>query len=77
MIQLDKNAKLYDLAIAYPEIVELMDELGFHEIKMPGMLNTAGRMATIPMGAKMKQIGWGEISEKFAQSGFEFVDGDK
>ena len=72
MIQLDINAKLYDLATAHPEIIELMDGLGFHEIKMPGMLQTAGRMATIPMGAKMKHIDWAEIVRVFAEAGFEF-----
>ncbi|AYG00667.1 MULTISPECIES: DUF1858 domain-containing protein [Lactococcus] len=76
MIQLNIDAKLYDLATAYPEIVELMDELGFHEIKMPGMLQTAGRMATIPMGAKMKHIDWEEIVRVFAENGFEFVSSD-
>ncbi len=74
MIQLDINAKLYDLATLHPEIVELMDDLGFHEIKMPGMLATAGRMATIPMGAKMKHIEWNEIVAKFAEAGFEFAE---
>ena len=52
MIQLDINTKLYDLATAHPEIIDLMDGLGFHEIKMPGMLQTAGRMATIPLVQK-------------------------
>lgn len=73
MIQLDKNTKLYDLATKYPEIVEIMDELGFHEITMPGMLATAGRMATIPMGAQMKHIDWQEVIEAFAAAGFEFI----
>lgn len=72
MIRLDINAKLYDLATAHPEIIDLMDGLGFHEIKMPGMLPTAGRMATIPMGAKMKHIDWTEIVRVFAEAGFEF-----
>jgi hypothetical protein len=75
MIKLDINAKLYDLATAHPEIIELMDELGFHEITMPGMLQTAGRMATIPMGAKMKHIDFDEIVRVFAAAGFEF-DGE-
>jgi hypothetical protein len=72
MIQLDINAKLYDLATEHPEIIDLMDGLGFHEIKMPGMLQTAGRMATIPMGAKMKHIDWDKIVIAFAEAGFEF-----
>lgn len=72
MIQLDINTKLYDLATAHPEIIDLMDGLGFHEIKMPGMLQTAGRMVTIPMGAKMKHIDWDKIIHVFAEAGFEF-----
>lgn len=79
MIQLDINAKLYDLATEHPEIIELMDTLGFHEIKIPGMLQTAGKMATIPMGAKMKHIDWDEIVSTFAEAGFAFskYKGDK
>jgi len=79
MIQLDINAKLYDLATEHPEIIELMDTLGFHEIKIPGMLQTAGKMATIPMGAKMKHIDRDEIVSPFAEAGFAFSKhkGDK
>ena len=78
MIQLNIDAKLYDLSTQYPKIVDIMDELGFHEIKVAGMLQTAGRMVTIPVGAKMKHIDWDEIVRVFDANGFEFTDeGDK
>ena len=77
MKKLNKNAKLYDLASKYPEIVSLMDQLGFHEITLPGMLASAGRMVTIPVGARMKHIDWEEIERVFAAAGFEFVDADE
>jgi Domain of unknown function (DUF1858). len=73
MIQLNIDEKLYDLAQQYPEIVDIMDELGFHEIKISGMLSTAGRMVTIPVGAKMKHIEWDKIVRAFEANGFEFI----
>ena len=72
MIQLDINAKLYDLATEHPAIIDFMDEFGFQEIKMPRILQTDGRMSTFPMGAKMKHIDWDKIVIAFAEAGFEF-----
>lgn len=42
------NHTVYELYQEYPEILEILKELGFHDIVKPGMLQTAGRFMTIP-----------------------------
>lgn len=74
MKQININDKLYDLAAKYPDIIDIMDSLGFHEIKIPGMIQTAGRMVTIPDGARMKHIEWNKIVQVFADNGFKFIN---
>ena len=56
---------------AYPEVVAIMVELGFKEIKAPGMLQTAGRYMTIEKGAKLKKIPLEQVVAAFQAAGFE------
>lgn len=55
--KLDLSKSVRELCDQYPELAAAMDALGFHDILKPGMLATAGRFVTIPMGAKMKGLG--------------------
>lgn len=56
MKEIDLSKTLYELVAQYPEIQEIMSQLGFTAINQPGMLQTAGRYMTIPKGAQMKKI---------------------
>lgn len=47
---------MYDITKTYPEVIDIMVNLGFDEIKKPAMLNSVGRIMTIPKGAKAKGI---------------------
>ena len=38
------------------KVIDIMANLGFDEIKKPAMLNSVGRIMTIPKGAKAKGI---------------------
>ena len=51
-----------------------MKSLGFESIASPGMLNTAGRIMTLPKGALMKHISMDKIKAAFASEGFEIVE---
>ena len=53
---IDLRKSVFDICQEYPEIPDLLFELGFHDIVKPGMLHTAGRFMTIPKGAAMKKI---------------------
>ncbi|EOT39950.1 DUF1858 domain-containing protein [Enterococcus columbae] len=76
MKELDLNLSLYDLVQSYPEILTIMFQLGFKEIKAPGMLQTAGRYMTIPKGARLKKIPLEEIIAAFEEAGFTVKGGN-
>lgn len=71
--KLDLNKSVYELAQEYPEIIDVMVKLGFHEISKKAMLNSVGKFMTIPKGAKLKNISMMEIVSAFMQEGFEIV----
>ena len=69
--RIDLGRPLYEVVQAYPEVVAIMVELGFKEIKAPGMLQTAGRYMTIEKGAKLKKIPLEQVVAAFQAAGFE------
>lgn len=62
--------KIYDIVCKNPDVIDIMQELGFKDITKPGMINSAGRIMTIEKGAKMKGISLKEIESKFNQHGY-------
>lgn len=72
--KIDLSKSLYEICNEYPDVMEMMRELGFKDITTPGMLNTAGRFMTIPKGAKMKNIAMEKIREKFQSKGYELKE---
>lgn len=73
---LDLKKTVYELYVEYPEIVDQLVELGFHDIVKPGMLQTAGRFMTIPKGAAMKKIELEKIKETFIKNGYQIMEGE-
>lgn len=74
ILNLDKS--VYDICTVYPEVADIMKELGFESIAAPGMLRTAGRFMTIPKGAQMKKISLKNIEQIFREKGFEVIGGN-
>lgn len=71
---IDLNKSVHDLIKEYPEVAEIMREIGFPDITNPAMLNTAGRVMTIPKGAAMKKIDLNTIKQTFVAKGFSIVE---
>ncbi len=67
------NKTIYDIAGEYPEIVEILAELGFSDIEKPGMLQTAGRFMTLPKGAALKKISLEHMKEILEEKGYHIV----
>lgn len=67
---LDLSKTVYELCREYPEIIDIMKDLGFESIANPAMLNTAGRFMTIEKGAEMKKIDLEKVKEAFINNGF-------
>lgn len=74
MKTIDFSKSVHEICTAYPEVVEIMKEIGFKEIANPGMLNTAGRFMTIPKGTTLKKIPMEHIKETFAEKGFAIIE---
>jgi hypothetical protein len=68
--EIDLNKSIYELCSQHPEIVQIMQEIGFKDIANPAMLNTAGRFMTIAKGAAMKNIDIDIIKQAFEARGF-------
>ena len=68
--KLDLSKSVYDLVKEYPEVTEIMKSLGFSEITNKVMLNSVGKIMTIPKGAKMKGVSMMDIVGAFMKAGF-------
>lgn len=73
---LDIKKTVFELADEYPEIKEILKNLGFESITNPVMLKTATKVMTIPKAAKMKGIELNTIVEKFRENGFTVINAD-
>ncbi len=68
---IDFNTPVFDLIQAYPEVQEMMLELGFKDLKNPALLNTVGRYVTLNKGARLKKISVDKMIAYFKEHGFE------
>ncbi|MBO5495342.1 MAG: DUF438 domain-containing protein [Eubacterium sp.] len=71
MKKIDLTKTVFELVKEYPELQDIMAELGFKEISKKAMLNSVGKLMTIPKGAAMKNIPMDKIIAAFAENGFE------
>ena len=69
--RIDLGRSVHALCSEYPELLELMKDMGFKDIVMPGMLSTAGRIMTIPKGAAMKGIDLELVIATLRERGFD------
>jgi signal recognition particle subunit SEC65 len=76
MKRIDLRQSVQKLCNQYPELVDIMRQLGFEEITKPGMLATAGRFMTIPKGAAMRRISMDTIRQALTDNGFEIMEGE-
>ncbi len=70
----DFRKTIYELVKENPEVANIMQEIGFKDITNPAMLNTAGRVMTIPKGASMKKIDLNTIKQIFRDHGFAVIE---
>lgn len=71
---IDLNNSVYNLCNEYPELLDILHEMGFKDIIKPRMLNIAGRFMTIKKGVIMKKIDFDNIMETLIQKGYEVID---
>lgn len=71
---IDKKDTIYQLSKKYPEIVEVLKEVGFTQISEPQMIATVGRFMTIEKGCQMRGFSLEEVIEKLEKAGYSWED---
>ena len=71
--KIDLDDSVYKLCTLHPELKDVMKDAGYQNITKPGMLETAGRIMTIPKGARMMQIEWNHVLDILKAHGFDPV----
>lgn len=72
--RIDLNKSVYELSKEYPEIVEILANIGFKDITKAGMINSVGRFMTIPKGALAKKIDIDIVIKSLKEKGFIVYD---
>lgn len=67
---IDLSKTVHELCKEDPEIIGIMNDLGFSQITNPASLSTVGRFMTIPKGAVMRGIDLEKIKEEFQNKGY-------
>jgi len=69
LIDLKKN--VYELTETYPELIEVLKEMGFLGVANPIARKTLGKLTTIPQGCKKQGKDLNEIIKKLKELGFK------
>ena len=64
------NESVNALFTQYPELVSILANLGFTEIVKPLMLNTVGKLMTLPKGAAMRNIDLEQVIQSLREHGY-------
>lgn len=75
--KIDLSRTVYDLTTQYPELIEVLADLGLTDIKKKFLRNSVGKLITIPKGAGMHGIEMKAVIDALEQQGFEVVGAGK
>jgi hypothetical protein len=68
--EISLNKTVYELCNNDPEFIEVMKDIGFVNITMPGMLQSAGRVMTIPKGCRARGVDLDDVVQKLESYGY-------
>ncbi len=71
MKEIDLNQSLYELTERYPDLIEILQEIGFIGVKNPIARQTLGRATTLPQGCKKLGKDLKEVIQLLREKGFE------
>ena len=74
---INTNKNIYELCKEYPEIKNILSDLGFEAINNPIMFNTMAKITTIDKASKIKNIDMNNIIKKFEENGFAFENNER
>ena len=66
----DFNDSLANILKQYPELLDILYDFGFTQIKAPGMLQTAGKFMSLKMGCELRKIDISELENHLIGLGY-------
>ena len=70
MKEIDLKKSVFELTEMYPELIDVLKELGFLGVVRPVVRTTLGRVTTIIQGCERQGKDLNEVVEKLKQAGF-------
>ncbi|MDD6407019.1 MAG: iron-sulfur cluster assembly protein [Lactobacillus equicursoris] len=72
--QIDCHTPIKTFADKYPSFADDMASIGFDRIKIPGMLNTVGRVMNLKLGSQAMGFDLTEVKQKLEEKGYQVSD---
>lgn len=72
--QIDLSQSIFMITRLHPEVIEIMADLGFKDIRKSVIRNSVGKLMTIPKGARTRGIDLGEIIKALEDHGFTIIN---
>jgi len=70
MKEINLDQTLLSIVSQYPELINILYDIGFTQIKAPGMIQTAGRFMTLRSGCELRKIDINQLSIKLKENGY-------
>ncbi|MDI6762637.1 MAG: DUF1858 domain-containing protein [Thermodesulfobacteriota bacterium] len=71
MKEINLSESIYELTEQYPDLIEILKEMGFLGVKNPITRQTLGRVTTIPQGCRKMDKDLDEVIKILREKGFE------
>lgn len=70
MPEISLHKTVYELCSEHPEFADVMSEIGFVNITKPGMLQSVGKVMTIPKGCRVRGIPLDTVIKQLEERGY-------
>jgi len=70
MKRLTLDTSIYDLTEKYPELIEILKEMGFFGVSRPAVRNTLGKVTTLAQGCERQGKDLVEVKSTLEEHGF-------
>lgn len=75
MKEINLDQTLLSIVSTYPELIDILYDVGFTQIKAPGMIQTAGRFMTLRSGCELRKIDISLLELVLIEKGFTIKKG--
>jgi len=73
--EINLDLSLFTLLDQYPDLIDVLYNFGFTQIKLPGMIQSAGRFMTLRKGCEMKNLDIDLLINKLINLGYTIKEG--